>query len=154
MIEFLKFGARLFGLCFAFYGAAALILRLPEFLVSRRFSPVHPALSRFLGLHLLAVAGNALFTPAVVYVFSGLLFKAGGFTDATAFNGSLYFWVTAWAAGLLLPVQFHYSLNRRMFSNDAEQTVRPGWLMIYWGVNSCLAATLMWLPLWTGWVRL
>ena len=154
VIEFVKLGALLLGLTCAAYGAACIPLRLFEYAVSAKLSPVRPKLGRFLGMHLVAIAGVAVFTPAVVYVLSGLLFKAGGFTDPGAFNQSLWFWAMAWLAGLLLPVQFHYSLNRRMFSDDAEQTVRPAWLMLFWGVNSCLAATLMWLPLWLGWVTL
>lgn len=154
MLDFLSLAAWLFALCFAGYGAAALPLCVFEFALGARVAQVKPQALLYARMQLWAVLGNALFTPALCYVTAGLVYKAGKFTDPGAFSGSVFFWASAWLVGILLPVQFHYSLNRRIYSADAEQTVRPAWLSWLWGVNSVLAATLMWLPLWLGWVTL
>lgn len=154
VLQFLSIVAWLFLLCLLAYGAATLPLRVLEFAVGRRFSRHRPGAAAYFKAQALAVVGNAIFTPALCYVTAGLVFKAGKFTDPDAFSQSAWFWGASWVAGLLLPVQFHYTLNRRLHSADAEQTVQPAWLMAYWGVNSLASATLMWLPLWLGLVSL
>lgn len=154
LIDFLSLAAWLFALCFLCYGAPNVLLRAIEYLVGARVSAVNPPLLVYARVQVVATLGQALFTPALCYVTAGLVYKGGQFTDPNAFSTSVYFWASAWFVGILLPVQFHYSLNRRIYSNDAEQTVHPAWLSWYWGANSSLAATLMWLPLWKGWLTL
>jgi hypothetical protein len=154
LLDFLSLAAWLFALCFCSYGAATLPLRALEFALGARVAEVKPGLGLYAKMQLWAMLGNALFTPALCYVTAGLVYKGGQFTDPGAFSGSVYFWGSAWLVGILLPVQFHFSLNRRIYSSDAEQTVRPSWLSWLWGINSLLSATLMWLPLWMGWVGL
>ena len=154
LLDFLSLAAWLFALCFCSYGAATLPLRALEFAIGARVAEVKPGLGLYVKMQLWAMLGQALFTPALCYVTAGLVYKGGQFTDPGAFSGSVYFWASAWLVGILLPVQFHYSLNRRIYSADAEQTVRPSWLSWLWGINSVLSATLMWLPLWMGWVTL
>lgn len=154
LIDFLSLAAWLFALCFLCYGAPNVLLRAIEYLVGARVSAVNPPLLVYARVQVVATLGQALFTPALCYVTAGLVYKGGQFTDPNAFSTSVYFWASAWFVSILLPVQFHYSLNRRIYSNDAEQTVHPAWLSWYWGANSSLAATLMWLPLWKGWLTL
>lgn len=154
LMDFISLAAWLFALCAVCYGAPTLLLRSVEFAVGARVSAVKPAALTYAKMQALALLGHALFTPALCYVTAGLVFKGGQFTNPAAFSSSVWFWASAWFAGVLLPVQFHYSLNRRIYSRDAEQTVRPAWLAWYWGVNSLLSATLMWIPLWAGWLTL
>lgn len=154
LIDFLSLAGWLFALCFACYGAPTLLLRALEFAIGAQTAEVKPGLATYAKMQLLATLGHALFTPALCYVAAGLVYKGGQFTNPAAFSSSVYFWASAWFVGILLPVQFHYSLNRRIYSNDAEQTVRPAWLSWLWGCNSLIAATLMWVPLWLGWVSL
>jgi hypothetical protein len=154
LIDFLSLAAWISGLCFFCYGTPTALLRAIEFVVGARVAAVKPRLLRYAGMQFLATLGQAVFTPALCYVAAGLVYKGGQFTDPNAFSTSAYFWASAWIVGILLPVQFHYSLNRRIYSSDPEQTVVPAWLSWYWGANSVLAATLMWVPLWTSWLTL
>lgn len=154
LTDFISLAAWLFVLCAVCYGAPTLVLRALEFALGATVAEVKPRVWTYVKVQALAVLGNALFTPALCYVTAGLVYKGGQFTDPAAFSSSAFFWASAWIAGILLPVQFHYSLNRRIYSRDAEQTVRPGWLSWYWGANSLIAATLMWVPLWAGWLTL
>ena len=154
LTQFLSLAIWLFTLCFACYGAATLPLRVLEFALGKRVAAHSPGFGAYLGAQLIAMLGHALFTPALCYVTAGLVFKAGQFSSPDAFSQSNYFWVAAWVASLMLPVQFHYTLNRRLYSTDAEQTVKPAWLMAYWGANSLASATLMWVPIWLGWVTI
>lgn len=152
MIEFLELGAKLAGLCAVSYVAASLPFRVVEFPVSARASGVRPAPTRYAFNHAVGAILHALITPAICYVLVGLLFRAGSF-QSPQFSQSLWYWAALWGAGLLMPVQTSYYVNGRLFSGP-DLAVRPQWLIYYWGVNSCAAATVMWLPLWLGWVTL
>ncbi|MCC6574748.1 MAG: hypothetical protein IT462_13290 [Planctomycetes bacterium] len=153
MSEFLELGAKIVGLCAASYAVASAPLRAVEYPLSARASGVRPGFIRFAARHLAAAVLNALVTPVVCYLLSALIFRAGGFTQPQQFAQSFWYTATLWVAGLWMPVQSTYYVNGRLFSG-ADMAVRPQWLIYFWGINSCVAATLMWLPLWLGCVAL
>lgn len=150
--NFLWLGLRQFTLVLLLYGLPALLLRGVELLVAWRVSPVKPRAAQFFASHALALLLVSALTPATCYVAAGVFFAAGKFTDPDAFTRSAWFFGVCWAAGLLWPVQFHHQYNQKLHAIDAELTVHPKWLVYLWGVNSCLAATAMWVPVWLGWV--
>jgi hypothetical protein len=136
---------------FLAYVPAAMVLRIAEFPLMRRWCERKPYLGRFMLLHAGAAGVSALFAPALCYLVGGQVAVALGIPLGQV---TFELWLTWWLISYALPLQLHFTANSILTRREEDGKILPGWMPWLWALVTATAVTLAWIPFWAGMVKL